>query len=127
MLQNFKMGNILLQAQPTCLPEKIKNKQIYELNIKRENEKEQLYKDLYQAQMISEKQHEKKNIKLGKDAYSLQIISMKKGWNNINIPSPVNEIYIETVKHESPLNSQKYEEIRKIQKIKKWLKALLKI
>ena len=125
-IKEQEMKQLLQNLKKSESTNKIKNKQIYELNIKRENEKEQLYKDLYQAQMISEKQHEKKNIKLGKDAYSLQIISMKKGWNNINIPSPVNEIYIETVKHESPLNSQKYEEMRKIQKIKEEEEILIK-
>ena len=125
-IKEQEMKQLVQNLKKSESTNKIKNKQIYELNIKRENEKEQLYKDLYQAQMISEKQHEKKNIKLGKDAYSLQIISMKKGWNNINIPSPVNEIYIETVKHESPLNSQKYEEMRKIQKIKEEEEILIK-
>ena len=38
---------------------------------------------------------------------------MKKGWNDINIPSPVNEIFIQTV-----LNQENYEEMRRIKKIR---------
>ena len=72
----------------------------------------------HELQIISTKQETKKNENLDKDAHSLQIISMKKGWNDTNIPSPINEIYIETVKHESPVNEKKYEEMRRVMKRK---------
>ena len=42
-------------------------------------------------------------------------ISMKKGWNDINIPSPVNEIFIQTV-----LNQENY-----VDKLKKKIDKLL--
>ena len=111
---------------------KIKNKQIYELNIKTEKNKEEFDKDTHELQIISKK-HEKSNyMNLDKDAHSLQILSMKKGWNETNIPSPINEIYIETVKLESEEFSKKYEEKRRIMKkkeeiIQKKLKKRIKL
>ena len=90
---------------------KIKNKQLYELNIKTNKKKEELDKDSHELQIISTKQENKMKNILEKDGYSLQIISKKKGWNN-NVPSPVNEIFIETIKNESPIKMKKYEEIR---------------
>ena len=64
-------------------------------------------------QIISTRKEKKPNENLDEDAHSLQIISMKKGWNDINIPSPVNEIFIQTV-----LNQENYEEMRRIKKIR---------
>ena len=40
------------------------------------------------------------------DAHELQIISTKYGWNDVNIPSPVNEIFIEQIKNELPQRMQ---------------------
>ena len=97
---------------------KIKNKKIYELNIKTEKNKEEFDKDTHELQIISTKQETKKNMNLDKDSHSLQILSMKKGWNESNVPSPINEIYIETLKHEAPINKKKYEEMRRIIKRK---------
>ena len=97
---------------------KIKNKRLYELNVKTSKKTEELDKDTHELQIISTKQETKKKENLDKDAHSLQIISMKRGWNDTNIPSPVNEIYIETIKHESPVNEKKYEEMRRVMKRK---------
>ena len=44
--------------------------------------------------------------KLDQDAHELQIISMKMGWNDVNIPSPVNEIYIESIENRMPQRMQ---------------------
>ena len=43
---------------------------------------------------------------LDQDAHELQIISMKQGWNDVNIPSPVNEIYIESIENKIPPRMQ---------------------
>jgi len=93
---------------------KIKNKQLYELNIKTNKKKVELDKDTHELQIISRKQENKVSNIFEKDGYSLQIISNKKGWNNNNVPSPVNEIFIETIKNESPIKVKKYEEIRNL-------------
>ena len=93
---------------------KIKNKQIYELNIKKGIKKAVFDKDSHELQIISTKQKIKEENKFEKDSHSLQIISKKKSWNSINIPSPVNEIFIETVKYESPQKNKKYEEMRRV-------------
>ena len=93
---------------------KIKNKQIYELNIKKGIKRIVLDKDSHELQIISTKQKLKNENKFEKDSHSLQIISAKKSWNKINVPSPVNEIFIETVKYESALKSKKYEEKRRV-------------
>ena len=37
--------------------------------------------------------------KLDQDAHELQIISTKLGWNDVNIPSPINEIYIQSIEN----------------------------
>lgn len=34
------------------------------------------------------------------DAHELQVISTKIGWNDVNVPSPVNEIFIEQIRNE---------------------------
>ena len=104
LVQNLKQSENAL---------KIKNKKIYELNVKTASKTEALDKDTHELQIISTKQEKKPNENLDKDAHSLQIISMKKGWNDINIPSPVNEIFIQTV-----LNEENYEEMRRIKKIR---------
>ena len=90
----------------------IKNKKIYELNIKNKNV-ENLDKDAHELQIISTKQERKTNEHLDKDAHSLEIISFKKGWNGIIIPSPVNEIYIQTL-----MNSESNAEMREMNLIK---------
>ena len=92
---------------------KIKNKRLYELDVKTASKTESLDKDTHELQIISTRKEKKPNENLDKDAHSLQIISMKKGWNDINIPSPVNEIFIQTV-----LNQENYEEMRRIKKIR---------
>ena len=104
LIQNLKQSENQL---------KIKNKRLYEYNIKTGIKKEELDKDTHELQIISTKQEIKKNEKLDKDAHSLQIISMKQGWNDTNIPSPVNEIYIETLKPQ-----ENYEEMREMFKRK---------
>ena len=104
LVQNLKQSENAL---------KVKNKRIYELNVKTASKKELLDKDTHELQIISTRQEKKPNKNLDKDAHSLQIISMKKGWNEINIPSPVNEIFIQTV-----LNEENYEEMRRIKKIR---------
>ena len=40
------------------------------------------------------------------DSHELQIISTKMGWNDVNIPSPINEIFIEQIKNELPQRMQ---------------------
>ena len=40
------------------------------------------------------------------DAHELQIISTKIGWNDVNIPSPVNEIFIESFENQMPQRMQ---------------------
>ena len=90
----------------------IKNKKIYELNIKNK-QVENLDKDSHELQIISTKQERKTNEHLDKDAHSLEIISFKKGWNGIIIPSPVNEIYIQTL-----VNSERNAEMREMNLIK---------
>ena len=104
LVQNLKQSENAL---------KIKNKRIYELNVKTASKTEALDKDTHELQIISTKQEKRPNENLDKDAHSLQIISMKKGWNDINIPSPVNEIFIQTV-----LNADNYEEMKRIKKIR---------
>ena len=47
------------------------------------------------------------NIKnLDEDAHELQIISTKLGWNHFNIPSPVNEMFIESIENRMPQRMQ---------------------
>ena len=47
------------------------------------------------------------NIKnLDQDAHELQIISTKIGWNDVNIPSPVNEMFIESIENRMPQRMQ---------------------
>ena len=91
----------------------IRNKKIYELNIKKTKNVENFDKDAHELQIISTKQERKTNENLDKDAHSLEIISMKKGWNGTITPSPVNEIYIQTI-----VNSKNYEEMMKMKQIK---------
>ena len=43
---------------------------------------------------------------LDQDAHELQIISTKLGWNDVNIPSPVNEMYIEAIENRIPQRMQ---------------------
>ena len=104
LVQNLKQSENAL---------KVRNKRIYELNVKTASKTEALDKDTHELQIISTKQEKKPNQNLDRDAHSLQIISMKKGWNDINVPSPVNEIYIQTV-----LNAENYEEMRRIKKMR---------
>ena len=93
---------------------KIKNKQIYELNIKKGIKRVVLEKDSHELQIISTKQKLTDENIYNKNSHSLQIITTTKNWNKINIPSPVNEIFIETIKHESPQKSKKFEEMRRL-------------
>ena len=44
--------------------------------------------------------------KLDQDAHELQIISTKLGWNDVNIPSPVNEMFIESIENRMPQRMQ---------------------
>ena len=44
--------------------------------------------------------------KLDQDAHELQIISTKIGWNDVNIPSPVNEMFIESIENRIPQRMQ---------------------
>ena len=44
--------------------------------------------------------------KLDQDAHELQIISTKVGWNDVNIPSPVNEMFIESIENRMPQRMQ---------------------
>jgi len=44
--------------------------------------------------------------KLDQDAHELQIISTKLRWNDVNIPSPVNEIFIESIENKIPPRMQ---------------------
>ena len=104
LVQNLKQSENAL---------KVRNKRIYELNVKTASKTEALDKDTHELQIISTKQEKNPNQNLDRDAHSLQIISMKKGWNDINVPSPVNEIYIQTV-----LNAENYEEMRRIKKMR---------
>ena len=97
---------------------KIKNKKLYEFDIKTAQNNEEFDKDAHELQIISTKQEIKKNLNLDKDAISLQILAIKKGWNETNVPSPINEIYIETLKRESNISKKKYEEMRRIMKRK---------
>ena len=43
---------------------------------------------------------------LDEDAHELQIISTKLGWNDVNIPSPVNEMFIESIENRIPQRMQ---------------------
>ena len=106
-IKEQEMKRMLQNLQQTENNLKIKNKQIYELNIKTAKNEELLDKDSHELQIISMKKEKNKNKVLDKDAHSLQIISLKSKWNDILIPSPVNEIYIQTIKN--------YEEIKRIQ------------
>ncbi len=54
--------------------------------------------------MRTKKYYGQKN--LDQDAHELQIISMKLGWNDVNIPSPVNEIFIESIENKIPPRMQ---------------------
>ena len=87
---------------------KIKNKKLYEFEIKTAQNKEEFDKDSHELQIID----------LDKDAISLQIFVIKKGWNETNVPSSINEIYIEKLKRESNISKKKYEEMRRIMKRK---------
>ncbi len=44
--------------------------------------------------------------KFDPDAHELQIITKKIGWNDINVPSPVNEIFIESIENQFPQKMQ---------------------
>ena len=62
---------------------------------------------------------------LDQDAHELQIISMKQGWNDVNIPSPVNEIYIESIENKIPPRMQYIEGMQimgndKMRNMEKW-------
>ena len=50
------------------------------------------------------------------DAHELQIISTKLGWNDLNIPSPVNEIFIESYENIMPQRMQHMEEMQIMEK-----------
>ena len=50
------------------------------------------------------------------DAHELQIISTKLGWNDVNIPSPVNEIFIESYENIMPQRMQHMEEMQIMEK-----------
>ena len=117
-IKEKEMKKLLLNLKQNENTLKIKNKKIYELNSKSQKTKEEFEKDTHELQIISSQRQLKQNIDLDKDAISLQILSMKKGWNDTNVPSPINEIYIETIKHEFPQNKKKYEEMRRIIKRK---------
>ena len=95
----------------------LKNKKIYNLNIKKE----------------------KKYDSFDVDAHELQIISTKLNWNEITQPSPVNEIFIESFKYEYPSSIQyttDFEIIGKdinndnynnnYEKMEKWSKEIIK-
>ena len=43
---------------------------------------------------------------LDQDAHELQIISTKLGWNEVNIPSPVNEMFIQSIENKMPQRMQ---------------------
>ena len=67
--------------------------------------------------------------KLDQDAHELQIISTKLGWNDINIPSPVNEIYIESIENKIPPRMQYIEGMQimgneKIKNMEKWTQKI---
>ena len=98
---------------------KVKNKKLYEFEIITSQNKEEFDKDEHELQIISTKEEIKKNLDLDKDAISLKILAIKKGWNETNVPSPINEIYIETLKRESNISKNKYEEMRRIMKRKR--------
>ena len=66
---------------------------------------------------------------LDQDAHELQIISTKLGWNDINIPSPVNEIYIESIENKIPPRMQYIEGMQimgneKIKNMEKWTQKI---
>ena len=91
----------------------LKNKKIYNLNIKNENN--------YDSFDI--------------DAHELQIISTKLNWNEISQPSPVNEIFIESFKYEYPSSIQyttdfeimgKENENNNYEKFEKWNKETIR-
>ena len=61
-----------------------------------------------------------KNKNYDQDAHELQIISMKKSnWNEVNLPSPVSEIYIESFKTEFNNTGAAYNLEKYTQKIRK--------
>ena len=97
---------------------KLQNKKLYELNIKTAKNNEIFDKDTHELQIISVKQEKNTNKNLYKDAHSLEIISLKNHWNDIIVPSPVNEIYIQTVVNAEEMRRiqiRKEEEIRRKQ------------
>ena len=58
---------------------KVKNKKLYEFEIKTSQNKEEFDKDAHELQIISTKEKIKKNLDLDKDAISLKILAIKKG------------------------------------------------
>ena len=44
--------------------------------------------------------------KFDPDSHELQIISTKIGWNDVNVPSPVNEMFIESIENKFPQRMQ---------------------
>ena len=62
------------------------------------------------------------------DAHELQIISTKIGWNDVNVPSPVNEIFIEQIRNE-PQRMQYLEGMQimgnqKMRNMEQWTKKI---
>ena len=115
LVQNLKQKEQEIQKLVLNLKQnesaiKVKNQKLYEYNVKTVKKNEILDKDAHELQIISTKKEKNKNEYLDKDTHSLEIISLRNRWNGNLIPSPVNEIYIQTV-----INANKYEEIRKIQ------------
>ena len=109
LIENLKQSESALKLQ---------NKKLYELNIKTAKNNEIFDKDTHELQIISVKQEKNTNKNLYKDAHSLEIISLKNHWNDIIVPSPVNEIYIQTVVNAEEMRRiqiRKEEEIRRKQ------------
>ena len=62
------------------------------------------------------------------DAHELQVISTKIGWNDVNVPSPVNEIFIEQIRNE-PQRMQYLEGMQimgnqKMRNMEQWTKKI---
>ena len=59
---------------------------------------------------------------LDQDAHELQIISTKLGWNEVNIPSPVNEMFIQSIENKMPQRMQYIEGMQIIGKKEEYVK-----
>ena len=119
-----KMKNILIEKEKEIkkLTDNLnQNKRI--MNLKN--------KKIYNLNMKNDKNCDSFDV----DAHELQIISTKLNWNEISQPSPVNEIFIESFKYEYPSSIQyttdfeiigKDNEINNYEKMEKWSKELIK-